>query len=116
MRASRVIATDPRDQQSRNAWTNRLRTVDYARRVEPRDCTIALFCSACRAEVVWHSRCSKACGSISVRPPPLIHRHDHLVVPGRAIQFMKQQPFASFIGILAGALLALQGAAHAQSA
>src|SRR3954447_5509698 len=29
---------------------------------------------------------------------------------------MKQQPFASFVGIFAGALLALQGAAHAQSA
>ncbi|MCU1382878.1 MAG: hypothetical protein JWL71_1575, partial [Acidobacteria bacterium] len=29
---------------------------------------------------------------------------------------MQQQPFATFVGILAGALLAVQGAAHAQSA
>src|SRR4051812_43083825 len=77
--------------------------------------TSPLFCWHYLAEVAWHRGClnSRAACSLSSRS----HTSPRLFMCARGgHQFMQQQSYASVIGLLAGALLALQGAAHAQSA
>src|SRR4051812_6489931 len=115
MRTYRVITRERGDQQSRNAWKNRWRTVDYAprvqRRFEPRRFSAGLIAPRWRGTAVASTPVRLVLCHAAAK-----HRRVFSCAPRGGHQFMQQQSYASVIGILAGALLALQGAAHAQSA
>jgi hypothetical protein len=87
------------------------------RRVERRFARRRFSAGGIRVEVAWHRRCS-----VSVRldlysaASARHHRRQYFLPALGGREFMNQQRYVSFIGIFAGAWLALQGAAHAQSA